>query len=183
MNIYKTEKYGTLERIAELLENHGITQKDLADKTGISERSISRWKTGTPIRRSNLERIAEVLECDVEFLECTQDTPRKKTGSKMKLSVLPTEKYLPKIQELIKTTTQRFEYSIEVSGNPAEMITGSYIEGDTRYYYETLAPTHEGDLVYKISVNGADPVEKTESEMMNFIKSVMKFISFEISQF
>lgn len=184
MNIIKVEKYGTLERIAELREKKKMSQKTLAKESGITERSISRWKDGAIIRRSNLERIAEALDCDVEFLECKQDYPRiSESGKRIVLSpVSIIDRYLPKICDLMKNTAQRFEYRIEIDGKSPKMIVGSYIEGDTRYEYETIAPDYSGEIRYVISINGGDPIKKTEKEIEDFINGIMKFISFQVEQ-
>lgn len=184
MIIYKEEHFGTIERLRELMKERDYSIDRLARESGVSNRTIRRWFSGetTAYRSSNLKSIAEVLECDLTYLKCEQNTPRK-CYRKIKLSDLSiVDRYLPKIQDLAKTTTQRFTYTIKTSGT-SEPIFGTFVEGDTRYYYEDITSDNDDTtLVYQVSVNGSDPIKKSEAEMNDFVKGIMKYISFEIEQ-
>lgn len=184
MIIVNSEKFGTIERIREWVSENGLTQQDLADKIEVNLRSVNRWfNNGAIIRRNNLLRIAEVMDCDVEYLECKQGTPRRSAGSRIRLSDLSiVDRYLPRIQDLMKSTSQRFEYSIGIDGGSAEQITGSFVEGDRRYYYEALESDQSGALYYEIRINDGEPIRKSEEEITDFVKGIMKYISFEIEQ-
>jgi len=53
------------EKIKELCRERGITQKELADKLGISDISLNKTLRGEYPQLQTLERIAEVLEVQV----------------------------------------------------------------------------------------------------------------------
>lgn len=56
----------TIEQIRMAMQYRGITQKDLAQKMGISEVSLSRIFNGkTQARESHLLKIAEILDITI----------------------------------------------------------------------------------------------------------------------
>jgi transcriptional regulator with XRE-family HTH domain len=58
-----------MEKIKLLREKISITQKELAEKVGVSQQNISRWETGEVIPKiDKLKRIAEVLGCTINDL-------------------------------------------------------------------------------------------------------------------
>ncbi len=62
--------YGIAIQIIELREKHGLTQAQLAERTGIDQGDISRIERGStrPTERT-LERIADALGADVRLVE------------------------------------------------------------------------------------------------------------------
>ena len=69
----------TARRIAGLLIVKDIKRSQFAKLVGVSYKGVNRWlniKNPTPIRKKNLAKIAEIMDCDIEYLECKQDTPR-----------------------------------------------------------------------------------------------------------
>ena len=52
------------ERIRELRLGKKLTQEELATKVGCSKRTIENAEAGRRIKQSNLDDIAEVLECE-----------------------------------------------------------------------------------------------------------------------
>lgn len=197
MNIIREEKFGTLERIEQWIIDEGLTQEEFEERTGVTNRTLRRWKKereerikkgitkGVEISQNSLKKIAQAMQCDIEYLECKQNTPKKITAHHMKLSELSiVDRYLPKIQHLVETTSQNFTYSIGATSDSYETIIDSFIDGETRYYYEDIVPNCNSttSIYYQVSVNGADPVKKTEAEMNDFVKGIMKYISFEIEQ-
>ncbi len=190
MHIYKQENYGQLERIKELMNNYidsngkkGITQEKLAFSIGVDKSNVNKWfNKGVSIRKSNLIKIANILDCDVEFLTCQQNCPRKSNPSKIKLSELSfTEKYLIKLEELVKSTTSRFSYRVGWEVADGEIYYDTFIDGETKYYYEDIS-SEFGNMYYEISINGSEYKKKTLEEMNDFVKSIMKYISYEINQ-
>lgn len=180
MYIFREEHFGTIERIQELMQDKGYTQERLALETDINVRSIRRWKTGTKIRKSNLERIAFALNCDVEYLECTQNYPRKE-NQKIKLSVPSfTDRYLYKIQTLLESTNKHFIVRPVFDPVRYKVITDTFIDGETRYYYETTEAEEYRPLTYSISINGGEYFIKSKEEMDDFVKGIMKFISYQV---
>ena len=190
MYIYAEEEYGQLERIKELMAEFvdsngkkGMTQEKLALAIDVDKGNVNKWfKKGVKIRRSNLEKIAEVLNCDVEFLTCEQNYPRKNNLPKILLSsVSYREKYLNFLKELLKTKSIRFDYSVGWDITNSEIYTGTFVDGETRYYYEDIE-TEYGEMYYNISIDGGEKKRKTPEEMDTFINSIVKFISYEINQ-
>lgn len=55
-------------RIKELCQSKGFTQKDLADKMGISDISLNKTLRGDYPQLQSLERIANALEVDISEL-------------------------------------------------------------------------------------------------------------------
>ena len=182
MYIYKEEAYGTIERIKELMTLQNLTQEKFADLVGVSPRSVTRWFSGTPIRKKNLITIAEKLECDIAFLECTQEYPNKEHHTTIKLSEPPlTDKYLPLIQQLMSTTTHRFSVAFTPETGMNKTIQGTFIKGTTRYHYETIEPTYTGEIRYIVSLPNGKTIEKSETEMHDFVSEIMKYISYQVS--
>lgn len=54
-------------RIKEILKEKGLTQKELADRMGVADMSLSRSLNGNP-NLSTLKKIAEVLNVNVSDL-------------------------------------------------------------------------------------------------------------------
>jgi transcriptional regulator with XRE-family HTH domain len=67
-------------KILELSKQKGITQRDLANKIGITEVSISRYIHGTRIPNANIiKKIAEVLEVSVGEILGEKDKTEEET--------------------------------------------------------------------------------------------------------
>ncbi len=188
MEIVREEHFGTIERIREWKNESGITWEQFADLVGVSYKGVKRWtnkKAPTPIRSKNLAKIAGVMNCDVEYLECKQNEPRRSAGHKIRLSSLSlADRYLPKIQALMEGTNYRFTYKYDLSETQgeAEEIEGSFIDGETKYYYRDIERSSSiGSVNYMISVNGSEEVRISEDEMEIFVKGVLKYISKEIT--
>lgn len=60
--------------LADIMEEAGYNQKQLAIETGISETSISRYVNGTQMPSMKaLVNIASILMCDINELVCVED--------------------------------------------------------------------------------------------------------------
>lgn len=57
------------KRIAELRAAKGISQKELAERTGMLQPNIARIENGHKPSLNTLEAIAEVLGCEIDFVE------------------------------------------------------------------------------------------------------------------
>lgn len=69
-------------RIYDLLEEKGMTQKDLALKLGKTEQEVSRWLCGTHnLTMATIAKIAVALDDDL--LVATQSKKRKKISLKL----------------------------------------------------------------------------------------------------
>lgn len=71
-----SEKLG--KKISELCKQQGIKQKELAEKVGVTQVSMSRYVTGERVPRLNtLKEIAKILKTTPEYLmdcESNEDT-------------------------------------------------------------------------------------------------------------
>ncbi len=190
MDIYKEERFGTVERIKEWFyekkKTESMTLKDFSDRVDVNIRSVSRWfndENPTKISHRHLADIAEVMNCDIEYLECKQNYPRRSMDHKNKLSpVSLVDKYLPKVRDLMSTTKQRFnyEYDPELIAH-GEEIDGYFIEGETKYHYKDHVFENEvSEIFYRVSVNGSEPIRLSEATLEAFIKRVMRTISKEV---
>lgn len=74
-------------RVKEILKEKGQTQKDLAQKMGVAEISLSRSINGNP-NLETLQKIADALEVEISELFAPKETDTitcPKCGSKFKL--------------------------------------------------------------------------------------------------
>lgn len=63
-----------IDRLNKLIEQHGITQRDLANEVGVTEVSVSRYVHGTRTPRGDiLVKIAMVLHTTAEYLTGLDD--------------------------------------------------------------------------------------------------------------
>lgn len=188
MYIYKVEDYGQLERIKELMSEKiedgkkGITQEKLADKIEVDKSNVNKWfNKGVSIRKSNLIRIAEYLDCDIEFLTCKQNYPRKSKSSKIKLKMSYTDRYLELIKELTKNTSYKFNYTAGFDIVNGEVKNDYFVEDNKKYYYEYIEEEY-GEMYYEVSINGGEYKKKTPTEMQDFANKIVSYISYELTQ-
>ena len=75
------------EHIYELRKERGLTQGDIANYLGISDKAISKWENGTAKPTiSNLTKLAELMDIPLENLEIIQKSINKlkKENEKLK---------------------------------------------------------------------------------------------------
>lgn len=185
MEIIREEHFGTIERIREWKNETGITWEQFADLVGVSYKGVKRWtnkKAPTPIRSKNLAKIAEVMDCDVEYLECKQNFPKRSAGKIPLIPLSSVDRYLPKIRALMSSTASRFDYKYDpMLTGQGEEIEGSFIEGETRCYYtDTVFNNEVSDLYYLVSVNGSEPIRVSEARIEAFVRRIMRMVSREI---
>ena len=56
------------EKLKEMRKNKGLTQKELADKIGVSESYICQIESGKMMSIRKLDELAQVLRCDLKEL-------------------------------------------------------------------------------------------------------------------
>ena len=56
------------ERLKDMRKSKGLTQKELADKAGVSESYICQIENGKMVSLTKLDKLAEVLGCKVKDL-------------------------------------------------------------------------------------------------------------------
>lgn len=89
----------------------GLTQKEVADYTGVAEATVSRWESAeiNNMRRDRIEKLSEILQVDPLSIMAAQhiDTPKEDNQSYNLLEVLfkddPT--FLKKISHIEMTGT------------------------------------------------------------------------------
>jgi transcriptional regulator with XRE-family HTH domain len=72
------ERNYSAQRIRELREQRGLTQKQLAELAGVHERSVQNWEKGRGLYGRNLESAAAALQTTVEDL-----TGRRSRGNEL----------------------------------------------------------------------------------------------------
>ncbi|MCE5287017.1 MAG: helix-turn-helix domain containing protein [Pelosinus sp.] len=69
----------TIERIVNILDDRGISQKDLCDKTGIKPQTFSTWKKQfSDVPSDKLIAIANFLKVSISFLLTGEGSPEIK---------------------------------------------------------------------------------------------------------
>lgn len=63
-------------KINAILKSKNMTQRDLAEKTGISESSISRYISGTGLHVDSLAKIAAALDIDIDIFLDSKSEPK-----------------------------------------------------------------------------------------------------------
>lgn len=64
------------QRLYDLIDEHGLTAKAVAEETGISSGNISDWKSGRSMPASKkLVQLADYFGCSVDYLLERTDTP------------------------------------------------------------------------------------------------------------
>jgi len=65
------------DRLKEIMDERGVTPKQLSQATGISLTSVYSWRKGESykIYLSNLIKLCDALECSLEFLIGRTETP------------------------------------------------------------------------------------------------------------
>lgn len=86
------------DRLSQALAMRGLSKKDLADKTGISPSSITRYVQGTLIPKTNqVSRMAEILNVNPLWLACIDDDEEPIKLSQKDLDRSEIERYLSKM--------------------------------------------------------------------------------------
>lgn len=66
-------------RIRDLREDHDLTQQQIADRIGITQRKYSYVETGTqPLTDELLVALAKVYEVSIDYLLCQTDNPKRR---------------------------------------------------------------------------------------------------------
>ena len=65
----------TIERIQNLIKEKGLTQKEVLNNCGINENTLKRMTDNKGMSSFYLAKIADYLECSVDYLLGRTDTP------------------------------------------------------------------------------------------------------------
>ncbi len=61
-------------RLKELREEHGLLQKELAEKIGAKRGTVAAWETGRMPERMALEKLARLFDTSMDYLMGNTDT-------------------------------------------------------------------------------------------------------------
>ena len=76
--IKMTEEYKKLcERLKQYRIHYPLTQKELAEKSGVSSRSISRFENGEDISLSNYLKLLRAMDLDARMVEMIPDQNKR----------------------------------------------------------------------------------------------------------
>lgn len=187
MHIIKSVPYGQMERIKELMKNKidpktkkCITQEKLASAIGVDKSNVNKWfKQGVKIRKNNLLKIAEYLNCDLEFLTCEQDIPRKSKGSKIKLASNKTELCLYTLKQFLTYKKHSFDYNFYAESDTYDVYEGYYVEDNVKYIYEAISENYDGEHGYIFNFNNEN-IKVSSEKATKFIDDIESYIAFKI---
>lgn len=129
---------------------HGLTMKELAQKVGVSEGTISRWESGeiANMRRSAMVSLSKVLDIPPETLMGWDSDTQKQDDIPLPEGVFrPTLKRVPML-------------GYAAAGEPLENLDGQdtyYVETDSKYRVD-FCITVRGDSMINAGINDGDIV-------------------------
>lgn len=95
MDLMKTGQF-----IAESRKNCGITQKELADIIGVTDKAVSRWETGKGFPDvSVLKELSEALDVSITEIVNGEKTPAENIAEKSDSAVMETLAYIRQMTE------------------------------------------------------------------------------------
>lgn len=190
-NITKVEYFGTGKRIKERIEIKFNTQEAFLKKFNenpdysLSQRNLTRWiSEETNPSKKNLLRTAELLNCDIEYLKCEQDTPRKSKGEKIRFSATYNKLQidLNHIEKLLSTTANEFQWTLEYERDGVEIYEGDFISGDYKYYYVYTQDQYTDEYYYEVKIENDDWLRVSEENLKELVDRIQRYILFEIKQ-
>ncbi len=111
-NMTREEILALANRIKQLREQHGMSQKDLANKLGVSRVAVTKYEKGesTPSRR--LKQFADVFHVSTDYLlgnhDCLETTSEKQKAVGERISILRKKNKLDKasLAKICNVTTR-----------------------------------------------------------------------------
>jgi transcriptional regulator with XRE-family HTH domain len=88
------------KRVSMRLTFHGITQKEVADRTGVSQGTVSKWLSGKPPGLRTLPKLAEVLGVSVEYLLTGKEPSNARAIADLEAEVLRLRKELARMHNV-----------------------------------------------------------------------------------
>lgn len=144
-----THEFGKV--ISQLRKDKGLTQKELADKVGVSDKAVSRWETGKNYPDiETLQRLAEVLDVSVNDLLSgdVQFADKKNKRNIIIGIIIALLLYFFPIWHLIPVTVNDFFSAREVSylafrGSPVNRIAVSNIIDTAEAAFSDITSTRD----------------------------------------
>jgi len=143
--------YNFGKAISRLRKEKGLTQKNLANKVGVSDKAVSRWETGRNYPDiETLQRLAEVLDVSVNDLLSgdVQFADKKNKRNIIIGIIIALLLYFFPIWHLIPVTVNDFFSAREVSylafrGSPANRISVSNIIDTAEAAFSDIQSTYD----------------------------------------
>ena len=96
------DRYKFGNKLCSLREANNLTQKELADELGVSDKAVSKWENGKSIPKFEvLEEISERFEVDIPELLCLQSKSKNFEIERLRLSVSAQKEKNEKIKNVI----------------------------------------------------------------------------------
>lgn len=104
-----------IKRLKELRTNRRLTQKELADKIGMTNKNISAYESGyRQPEYETLVKLARALDCSIDYLLGNVDMPNLFTGEvdgdRHELLIAVSEKDKPYSKEQFENLIRKLEY-------------------------------------------------------------------------
>ncbi len=123
LKLKKDYQFGN--RILELRERAGLTQRALGGLLGVTDKAVSRWETGgTKPATQTLRKMAEVFHMSVDELMRWKETPAPKTVTKIVLTGGPCAGKTTALSWIKNTFTKKGYAVLIVPETATELITG-----------------------------------------------------------
>lgn len=120
MNDYKFGNY-----ILELRRKSGLSQSELADRVGVTNKAVSKWETGKSKPTTNtLRKLALLFQVPVEKLLCLRDEERQMKISKIVITGGPCAGKTTAMSWIQNAFTQKGYTVLFVPETATELITG-----------------------------------------------------------
>ncbi len=125
--------------IAELRKGKGMTQEEMAEKLGVSGKSVSRWENGRNLPDASLfEPICELLGVSLTELFCGERLEQTELVAKAEQSIVSTMDYTEK-------TVRRLSHRLAAAITLAALTVVSLLVVIDMVYF-TPCVSHEGDV-------------------------------------
>ncbi len=133
-------------KIKQRLKDNNAKAKNMLSDLSLGINTISEFSKGKQLSCITLARIADYLDCSVDYLLCRVDTPN--------------DTYKPNTMiETIKPTQKTIMLPFYLT--PASAGTGSYVDGDTPVEYINIIKTDtstSADYIIKVSGDSMEPM-------------------------
>ena len=95
------DRYKFGNKLCSLREANNLTQKELADKLGVSDKAVSKWENGKSIPKFELlEEISNIFDVDIPDLLCLQSKNRNFEIERLRLSVSAQKEKAERIKKI-----------------------------------------------------------------------------------
>ncbi|MCK1206317.1 helix-turn-helix domain-containing protein [Streptococcus uberis] len=127
-----------MNRLKELREKNSLTQQELADKIGVSKRTLGYWEKGKQIKPDQAKKLAEYFEVSVGYLLGFTDNPKQYIDEEVDsykgigLLASSNERSIEEHKRRLLTEFVRFfaDHSIWISNNEINLLLALALENN-----------------------------------------------------